>query len=116
MKSKLTQMETLKKYRHLSAALIAYSLGYFTPIAAVRAIDCYASETANGCEWYFDMAGLGRTKKLYEITDQELIDINTQVIRQAFLTRHFHRNSYKDALMVVDRNLAGHESIGASWF
>lgn len=31
----------LKRYRHLIAALIAYSIGYFTPLAALRAIQDY---------------------------------------------------------------------------
>ena len=30
--------ELLKRYRHLIAALIAYSIGYFTPLAALQAI------------------------------------------------------------------------------
>ena len=40
----------LKQYRHITAALIAYSIGYFTPLAALRAIQDFKNNQPNFCE------------------------------------------------------------------
>lgn len=37
----------LKRYRHLIAALIAYSIGYSTPLAALRTIQDYKNNQPN---------------------------------------------------------------------
>ncbi len=46
----------LKKYRHLIAALISYSIGYFTPLAALQAIKDFKNNEPNFCEWYMDLS------------------------------------------------------------
>ena len=79
----------LKRYRHITAALIAYSIGYFTPLAALQAIKNFKNHQPNFCEWYLDIAwkrGLN--------DDSDFLDINRQIIK----------------------GIAGHESLGASWF
>lgn len=99
----------LKKYRHLIAALISYSIGYFTPLAALEAIKDYKKNQPNFCEWYLDIAWKCGLKK-----DENLLDINHNIIRAAIKYRH--NCSFKLALQVVDKNIAGNESLGASWF
>ncbi len=99
----------LKRYRHLTAALIAYSIGYFTPLAALEAIKDYKNNTPNFCEFYLDIAwkrGLD--------DDNAFLDINRQIISGAIKYRHC--SDFKFALSVVDANIAGRESLGASWF
>ena len=110
------RIDGLKKYRHILAAMIDESIGYFTPAAALNAIIAYKKKAPFSCEWYLDMAGLGHGKKLFDITDDDLRAINHNVISGAFKHRDMRRNSIKDCLVIVDRNIAGNESIGASYF
>ena len=63
----------LKRYRHIIAALIAYSIGYFTPLAALRAIQDYKNNQPNFCEWYLDIAWKRGTN-----TDDDFIAIRFQ--------------------------------------
>ena len=84
----------LKKYRHLIAALISYSIGYFTPLAALQAIKDFKNNEPNFCEWF--------------------LDINRHIIKGSIKYRHC--SDFAFALEVVDKNIAGHESLGASWF
>lgn len=104
-----TDKTLLKRYRHLIAALIAYSIGYFTPLAALQAIKDYKNNEPNFCEWFLDIAWKRELKK-----DEDLLDINSNVIRAAIKYRH--NCSFRLALEVVDKNIAGYESLGASWF
>ena len=104
-----TDKTLLKRYRHLIAALIAYSIGYFTPLAALQAIKDYKNNEPNFCEWFLDIAWKRELKK-----DEDLLDINRNVIRAAIKYRH--NCSFRLALKVVDKNIAGYESLGASWF
>jgi len=104
-----TDKTLLKRYRHLIAALIAYSIGYFTPLAALQAIKDYKNNEPNFCEWFLDIAWKRELKK-----DEDLLDINRNVIRAAIKYRH--NCSFRLALDVVDKNIAGYESLGASWF
>lgn len=99
----------LKRYRHLIAALIAYSIGYFTPLAALQAIKDYKNNEPNFCEWFLDIAWKRGTN-----TDDDFLTINHNVIRAAIKYRH--NCSFSFALEVVDKNIAGYESLGASWF
>ena len=48
----------IRKYRHIIAALIEESLGYFTPSMALYAIECQKHNEINACEWYFHMASI----------------------------------------------------------
>ena len=99
----------LKRYRHITAALIVYSIGYFTPLAALQTIKDFKNNQPNFCEWYLDIAwkrGLN--------DDNAFLDINRQIIEGAIKYRHCA--DFKFALVVVDKNIAGHESLGASWF
>lgn len=104
-----TDRKLLKRYRHIIAALISYSIGYFTPLAALEAIKDYKKNQPNFCEWYLDIAWKRGLKK-----DEDLLDINHNIIRASIKYRH--NCSFKLALQVVDKNIAGNESLGASWF
>lgn len=73
----------LKRYRHIIAALIAYSIGYFTPLAALRAIQDFKNKTPNFCEWYLDIAWKRGVKN-----DNDLLDINRHIIKAAIKFRH----------------------------
>ena len=44
------QKKELRKYRHIIAALIAQSEGYFTPVYALEAIKAYKKKESFGCE------------------------------------------------------------------
>ena len=109
-------MRKMEKYRHILAAMIDESIGYFTPAAALNAIIAYKKKAPFSCEWYLDMAGLGHWKKLSDITDDELRKINHDVISEAIKHRKYRRGNIKNCLVIVDRNIAGNESIGASYF
>lgn len=99
----------LKRYQHIIAALIAYSIGYFTPLAALRAIQDYKNNQPNFCEWYLDIAWKHGTN-----TDDDFIAINRNILKASIKYRHCL--DFKLALNVVDQNILGHESLGASWF
>ena len=99
----------LKRYRHLIAALIAYSIGYFTPLAALRAIQDYKNNQPNFCEFYLDIAWKRGFKD-----DKDFLDINRHIIKGSIKYRHC--SDFAFALAVVDKNIAGYESLGASWF
>lgn len=105
----------LKKYRHLVAALIQESLGYFTPKMALDAIDAHKTHIPCACEWYWHIA----TQRLYGTPtpstidfDNTLIQVNHDIIKSAIRRRA--RRFY--SLNIVDANINGYESIGASWF
>ena len=99
----------LKKYRHLIAALISYSIGYFTPLAALQAIKDFKNNKPNFCEWYLDIAWKRGVK-----SDKDFLDINRHIIKGSIKYRH--GSDFAFALEVVNKNIAGHESLGASWF
>ena len=99
----------LKRYRHIIAALIAYSIGYFTPLAALRAIQDYKNNQPNFCEFYLDIAWKRGVKD-----DKAFLDINRHIIKGSIKYRHC--SDFAFALAVVDKNIAGYESLGASWF
>jgi len=99
----------LKRYRHLIAALISYSIGYFTPLAALQAIKDYKNNKPNFCEWYLDIAWKRGTND-----DDSFLDINRNVIKAAI--KHRRCSDFYFALSIVDKNIAGYESLGASWF
>lgn len=99
----------LKRYRHLIAALISYSIGYFTPLAALQAIKDYKSNKPNFCEWYLDIAWKRGTND-----DDSFLDINRNVIKAAI--KQCRCSDFYFALSIVDKNIAGYESLGASWF
>ena len=99
----------LKRYRHLIAALIAYSIGYFTPKAALRAIQDYKNNQPNFCEWYLDIAWKRGTN-----SDNDLLLINRNIIKASIKYRHC--SDFRLALQIVNKNIAGYESLGASWF
>lgn len=104
-----TDKKLLKRYRHIIAALISYSIGYFTPLAALRAIQDYKKNQPNFCEFYLDIAFKRDVKN-----DKDFLDINRHVIEGSIKYRHC--SDFAFALEVVDKNIAGYESLGASWF
>ena len=109
----------MRKYRHIIAALIDESIGYFTPLAALRAIQAHKQKESFGCEWYCHCASQffknhNKTNVSNEEYDQRLLEINHDAIKYSFKNRR-HRN-LKYCLAIVDLNINGNESIGASWF
>ena len=109
----------LKKFKHLAAALIEESLGYFTPAMALYAIKCQKHNEVNGCEWYYHMTTLklrnsGKTKTSSKDFDKALLQVNHDTIKRAFRRRH--HLDINNSLRIVDYNIEGYESIGASWF
>ncbi len=104
-----------KKYRHIIANLIDYSYGYFTPKAALLAIQAHKKKEGYYCEWYMDMAAKSNPGVSWRnMTDQVYIDINKRTIKSSIRCRHW--KSHKACLQIVDRNIKGNESLGASWF
>lgn len=99
----------MKKYRHIIAALISYSIGYFTPLMALSAILDHKAHKPNFCEWYFDIAC-----KRGVHSDQDFLKINRDIIKSAIKNRNSY--DFKRCLAIVDKNIAGEESLGASWF
>ena len=69
----------LKKYRHIIAALISYSIGYFTPLAALQAIQDFKNNQPNFCEFYLDIAWKRGVKD-----DRDFLDINRHQISALF--------------------------------
>ena len=104
----------LKKYRHIIAALIEESLGYFTPSMALYAIECQKHNEVNACEWYYHMATLKLRNSSSTDFDKVLLQVNHDTIKRAFKRRH--HLDINNSLRIVDYNIEGYESIGASWF
>ena len=102
----------LKKYRHLVAAMIAESWGYFTPSSALRAVLDHKEQTGNFCEWYYDIA-----IKRGDTSNDAFIQINRDIIKSASCFQNRHSYDYKRALVIVDSNLNGtRNDVFASWF
>ena len=97
------------------AAIIDTSVGYFTPLAALRAITAYQKKVPFSCEWYIYMAECDN-KKLMNITDDDLRAINHDVISESFKRRKYCRNGISECLAIVDKNIKGSESVTASYF
>ena len=109
----------MSKYRHIIAALIDESIGYFTPLAALRAIQAHKQKETFDCEWYWHCASLFfQNNNKFHVSDKEfknkMLDVNHDHIKFAFKYRH-HKN-LKHCLDIVDRNLNSYESLFASWF
>ena len=112
----MNDKEKMKRYRRLISCLIAQSLGYFTPQAAVRAIEYYQANKGFCCEWYYDIA-LKTGKKNVDL-EHELIEINKELIHDCYKRRKLwmHNSDYRRARRIVEYNIEGHESVGAAWF
>ena len=112
-----TDIQNLKRYRHTIANMIDISIGYFTPLAALRALQAYKNKEPYFCEWYMDIAGKRRQyeENTARLNDTELyMDINHNILKESLRFRHLR--THKRCLSIVDNNIAGHQSIGASWF
>ena len=110
------QKAELKKYRHVIAALIAQSEGYFTPPYALQAVKAHKQNKSFGCEWYFHIVGIRfeNQSPQEKYSDENFIKINREIVSRAIKNRH--RKYFKRCLAIVDRDIAGDESVGASWF
>ena len=104
----------MRKYRHIIAALIEESLGYFTPSMALYAVKCQKNNEVNACEWYYHMATLKLRNSSSTDFDKVLLQVNYDTIKRAFRRRH--HLDINHSLRIVDYNIEGYESIGASWF
>ena len=95
------QKRELRKYRHVIAALIAQSEGYFTPLYALEAIKAYKKKESFGCEWYYHIADIwfGDVKSRY--SNENFKKINMEIIRCAIKSRH--RRNIKQCLAIVER-------------
>ena len=112
---------TMKKYRHLIACMIDCSIGYFTPLAALRAIEEHKQNKPYFCEWYMDIAwkrlrreGKARFDSRKE-EEETYKDINKSIMHDSLRYRK-HKECHKRCLAIVDCNISGVQSIGASWF
>lgn len=110
-----SDIQSLKKYRHLVASLIYESIGYFTPKMALDAIHAHKTRTPYACEWYWHIAQqrlYGAPTRSDSDFDNALIQVNRDIIKSAVRRRKFRFS----CLNIVDANIKGYESIGASWF
>ena len=107
------------KYRYLIAALIDESIGYFTPIAALRAIQAHKAKSTFDCEWYCHCTNQffknhNKTNVSNKEYEQRLLEVNHDAIKYSF--KHRHYRNLKRCLAIVDYNINGTESLLASWF
>ena len=109
-----SQKEELRKYRHVIAALITQSEGYFTPLYALEAIKSYKKKESFGCELYYHIADIWFSDSKCRYSDENFNNINVEIIRCAIKSRR--RRNIKQCLAIVDKNVEGKESAGASWF
>lgn len=115
----LTARDAIRRYRCLTAHLIAESLGYFTPQAAARAIAAHRNGEAFACEWYADIA-MRQNQPLWDAGT--LQQVNQRVIESAYRRRQQHRGymaDYDAAKQLVQAGIDDHNSTGgmlASWF
>lgn len=82
---------------------------------ALRVINCYKLDQPSYCELYVDLISRQyRCTNICDMPKEWFLQLNHEYIGEAF---HFRRHeSMKNCLIIVDQNLAGNESIGASWF
>lgn len=110
-------VQGLKKYRHIVADMVDTSIGYFTPLMALYALKAHQEKTDFCCEWYMDMVMKRHHGMSYKsIPEGAYREVNHDVIKNSFQRRHVARKRYQVCLAIVDRNINGNESIGASWF
>ena len=119
-------IKDMKRYRHIIACMIDHSFGYFTPLAALQAIQAHKKKNPCYCEWYMDIfyKKLHLNKELAEKIKKDTIgemekalyrNINKDIIKNSLRYRKY-KDQHKVCLAIVDRNIKGNESIGASWF
>ena len=53
---------------------------------------------------------------IYPRDDAIYLTINHDIIKNVIRKHHRLKEAYRSCLAIVDRNIAGNESIGASWF
>lgn len=103
--------EALRRWRRLTAHLVAESLGYFSPKGAANTLLLFERDQGNYCEWFLHMAYLGR---------KPIRQVAAETIRRAIRGRAFHRGymaSYKLALNIIrGRNATGTGPVFGSWF
>lgn len=104
--------KALKKYRHILAAMIDRSLGYFTPLMALNALESHRKGKVFYCEWYAHIAGAEHKR----VEDEDLLRIGREIISRSFEDRKINRRRIQGCLKIVDSNIAGNESILASYF
>ena len=108
----------LKKYKHLIACLIDNSIGYFTPLAALRAIQAHKNREPYYCELYMDIYYKQKKYKdpsEYPETETEHYKkINKDYIKNSL--QYFKLPTHTYCLAIVEKNINGMQSIGASWF
>jgi hypothetical protein len=108
-------VKELRRYRHLIAAMIDLSQGYFTPVHALRQIECFKTNTPSYCEWYIHMGIRMLEDGRRVVEDEDVLRVNRNVIKHAFVTRRLRRNAIKRCVAIVDSNIGGNESLMASW-
>lgn len=106
--------KTLARYRRLVSCMLEESLGYFTPKAAVMAIEAHKKGEYWGCEWYGHI-DYCRGNTWDDNYKERIKEINRDVIRDAFKGRKHYRKN-EGARLIVDVNIGNHDSVLASWF
>ena len=109
----------MRRYRCLVGHLICQSLGYFTPKAALRAVQAHRDGEPFACEWYSHQAQcLG--KGLFD--NDTLLQVNRDVIAAAFHGRRRHSGymaEYEHAKQLVQHEISrpgSSDGMLASWF
>lgn len=96
--------EYLRRYPRLCSAVIAYSLGYCTPLSAANIVKDAHERKENWCEWIFSCYNRDPLP----------------AVRNAFNTRHTlkgYMTDYRLARKIVDHTLnTGDSPLFASWF
>jgi len=100
----LSPKEIMKRYPHITAHIIAESLGYATPSCAARILKDAREGKKNYCEWIYSCYTTDPLK----------------AVRDSIRNRHYHTGlmaDYKRALELVKRSIeTGQEPLFGSWF
>ena len=95
----------LKKYRHIIAALIEQSLGHFSPLTALKAINSHRNKKGFICKLYLHLAN--NRIKFFNDSDTNfekiLLKINADAIKAAFKWRH--TTDLSKYLSIVDESI-----------
>ena len=106
----------MRRYRHILAAMIDESLGYFTPIHALQQIRRHKEGKPSYCEYYIHIGARFLPDGRKVVEDEDVIRVNREVIHRAFVNRHRRKKGIANCLRIVDENIGGKESLLASYF
>jgi hypothetical protein len=100
-----TPEDEMRRYRCLVGHLICQSLGYFTPKAALRAVQSHREQEPFACEWYCHQAHC-LAKDYFD--RERLLQVHRDVIAAAFRGRNGHTGymtEYEHAKQLIQREI-----------